>query len=89
MAKTVLHVCGAATLKHQPWGEVLVVPSKDEAAFDIGWLASNMAWSPYDFGVLTRHGPIVITLDAVDNSERPLPKFELIVIAVEIPRIMS
>jgi hypothetical protein len=89
LASMKFHGCGASVPNTQPYGEVLVVPNDGSAGFDLGYWASSDAlgtWCPYDFGVLDRERPLVITLDVIDLLGRRLPTIEMSIIALELPR---
>jgi hypothetical protein len=88
------HGCGGKVDRNQPWGQILISSviagfnSFDrtcgpDAAFDIGWFATDDCWCPFDFGCFSNLAPLLITFDPVDTLS-VLPTLNMIIVGEKL-----
>ncbi len=88
------HGCGGKVDRNQPWGQILISSiisgfnkydrtCGPDAAFDIGWFATDDCWCPFDFGCFSNLAPLLITFDPVDTLS-VLPTLNMIIVGQDL-----
>lgn len=88
------HGCGGKVDRNQVWGQILISSiisgfnkydrtCGPDAAFDIGWFATDDCWCPFDFGCFSNLAPLLITFDPVDTLS-VLPTLNMIIVGQDL-----